>query len=332
MERVVANQLIEHLRKHSLYNPHQSAYREGHGTGTALLPIKSDIDMALDGGDGVVLVLLGLSAAFDAIDHAVLLQRLELCCGISDFALSWLSLLLAGCSQSVLNGNSCSSPTGLSIGMPQGSVLGPLLFSISTSRRWVKSCATIEAGHLTSLGPQTNHQCVTIVNIRHIAFTRATTVLTANFYCYHEHYHVGVRPLYGVRYHGYADDTQAYSRFSFRAARGNSPPYTVHVETCVEEICQCVSLNKLMLIGGRTEFMMIVPCHRQPAVERVQLVLCVGDAALKPERVVRNLGTMFDSHTTMLPTSTSWYAPATSICRLSVGSGPTLSRKPAVLQ
>ena len=50
-------------------------------------------------------------------------------------------------------------------------------------------------GHdLTSFGRQTNHQCVTIVNIHQIAFTRAPAVLTANFYCYHEHYHVGARP------------------------------------------------------------------------------------------------------------------------------------------
>ena len=54
----------------------------------------------------------------------------------------------------------------------------------------------IEAVHLTSFGSQTDHQCVTIVNIHHIAFTRATAVMTANFYCYHEHYHVGTRPLY----------------------------------------------------------------------------------------------------------------------------------------
>ena len=53
----------------------------------------------------------------------------------------------------------------------------------------------IEAVHLTSFGRQTNHRCVTIVNIHHIAFTRAPAVLTANLYCYHEHYHVGARPV-----------------------------------------------------------------------------------------------------------------------------------------
>ena len=48
---------------------------------------------------------------------------------------------------------------------------------------------------LTSFGRQTNHYCVTVVNIHRIAFTRPPAVLTANFYC-HEHYHVGARSLY----------------------------------------------------------------------------------------------------------------------------------------
>ena len=54
----------------------------------------------------------------------------------------------------------------------------------------------IEAVHLTSFGGQTNHQCMTIVNIHHITFTHAPAVLMANFCCYHEHYHVGAQPLY----------------------------------------------------------------------------------------------------------------------------------------
>ena len=53
--------------------------------------------------------------------------------------------------------------------------------------------------HLTSFGRQTNHQCVTIVNTHHIAFTRAPAVLTANFY-YHEHYHVGAWPLLAMQH------------------------------------------------------------------------------------------------------------------------------------
>ena len=58
----------------------------------------------------------------------------------------------------------------------------------------------IEAVHLTSFAGQTNHQWVTIVNSHHIAFTCAPAALTTNYCCYHEHYHVGARPLYRYRY------------------------------------------------------------------------------------------------------------------------------------
>ena len=58
---------------------------------------------------------------------------------------------------------------------------------------------TIDAVHLTSFGWQTNHQCMTIVNIHHITFTHAPAVLKANFCCYHEHYHVGAQPLLAMQ-------------------------------------------------------------------------------------------------------------------------------------
>lgn len=62
LERVVAQQITQHLLQYGLYEPSQSAYRSGHSTETALLKIKNDVDMALDQGDGVLLVLLDLSA------------------------------------------------------------------------------------------------------------------------------------------------------------------------------------------------------------------------------------------------------------------------------
>ena len=72
-ERVVADQLTVHLEEDGL----QGAHRRGHGTEAALLRVKGDIDLALDAGDGVLLVLLYLSAAFDTTDHNILIDRLE---------------------------------------------------------------------------------------------------------------------------------------------------------------------------------------------------------------------------------------------------------------
>ena len=115
---------------HNLYDRFQSAYRPGHSTESALLSIKSDIDLALDQGDGMLLVLLDLSAAFDTIDHSILIDRLDSCCGISGTAKDWLRSYLQDRTQTVVVGDAHSDPVNLNIGVPQGSVLGPLLFSI----------------------------------------------------------------------------------------------------------------------------------------------------------------------------------------------------------
>jgi hypothetical protein len=110
----------------------QSAYREGHSTETALTRVQNDLLKAVDNQGGAVLVLLDLSAAFDTIDHQVLLMTLRHCIGVSGSALSWFSSYLVDRQQSVRIGGTLSSPKQLPYGVPQGSVLGPQLFSIYT--------------------------------------------------------------------------------------------------------------------------------------------------------------------------------------------------------
>ena len=81
-----------------------------------------------------LLVLLDLSAAFDTVDHEVLLRRLEVTFGIADTALQWFRSYLAGRSQRVLLNGSFSGDFSLPHGVPQGSCLVPLLFVIYASK------------------------------------------------------------------------------------------------------------------------------------------------------------------------------------------------------
>ena len=87
LEEVVANQIMTYVYSNYLHEPLQSTYRPGHSTEIAMQKIKKYIDVALDQGDGV-LVLLDLSAAFDAIDHKIMLSRLKSYCGITGNALN----------------------------------------------------------------------------------------------------------------------------------------------------------------------------------------------------------------------------------------------------
>ena len=133
VERVVSKQLMEHIDGNNLDNPHQSAYKPGHSTETALLSIKNDVHLSLSRGEPTALVLLDLSAAFDTIDHATLLDCLSSWFGVGGTALKWFASYLCDRLQAIKIGSTLSDFRKLLFGVPQGSVLGPLLFSLYTT-------------------------------------------------------------------------------------------------------------------------------------------------------------------------------------------------------
>lgn len=130
LEKVVAKQLVIHMSNNNMQDSQQSAYRAGHSTESALIKVKSDIDTALGEGDGILLLLLDLSAAFDTVDHLLLLERLERLLGVTGDAKRWIHSYLTSRSQMVSIGNAQSEAVALTTGVPQGSVLGPLLFLV----------------------------------------------------------------------------------------------------------------------------------------------------------------------------------------------------------
>ena len=142
LEKVVAKRLDDHMLDNNLYSSVQSAYRERHSTETALLKVQSDILTALDSGSGAVLLMLDLSAAFDTIDHGILLSRLNSLYGISGDALDWFKSYLSNRVQRVIIGDTVSECKGLNFGVPQGSVLGPKIYCMYT-----KPISDIIAGH-----------------------------------------------------------------------------------------------------------------------------------------------------------------------------------------
>ena len=133
-ERAVFEQTHAHMTNHSLYPLLQSAYRLGHSTETALLKVHYDLLMNMDAQRVTLLVLLDLSAAFDTVDHEVLLTRLRSSFGIRGTALRWFASYLSNRWQRVSFNQEVSERFDLTCGVPQGSCLGPLLFTIYASK------------------------------------------------------------------------------------------------------------------------------------------------------------------------------------------------------
>ena len=133
LERLFLSVLQPHILSCPAFNQLQSAYRPRHSTETALLHTLDHIYSSADRSMPTALVSLDLSAAFDTIDHSILISRLHSSFGISGPALAWLSSYLFNRSQVVKIGNSSSTTSLLTTGVPQGSVLGPVLFTAYVS-------------------------------------------------------------------------------------------------------------------------------------------------------------------------------------------------------
>ena len=107
-----------------------SAYQKSHSTETAILKVQSDISSALDRRTVVVMVKLDMSAAFDTVNHNILLERMKSEFGLSEKVISWFASYLNNRIQHVVVYGARSVSVGLNHGVPQDSVLGPRLFSM----------------------------------------------------------------------------------------------------------------------------------------------------------------------------------------------------------
>lgn len=129
-EKIIKDQICSHLNCHKLLFCKQSAYRSGCSTTTAILDIIDDFKREIDKKRSGILVLLDFSNAFDSIDHAKLINKLVFNFKFSTSSANLIKSYLVGRSQYVYSNNSISSAFKIYSGVPQGSVLGPILFSL----------------------------------------------------------------------------------------------------------------------------------------------------------------------------------------------------------
>jgi hypothetical protein len=118
VSKLLERQLMNYLRSNDLLPSYQSTYRPFHSTEIAVLSVLSDILKAFDSADVAGLVLLDLSAAFDTVNHDILLRHLNASCGINGTVIQWFRSYLTGRSQYVRHVSVRSSIVRLVCGVP----------------------------------------------------------------------------------------------------------------------------------------------------------------------------------------------------------------------
>jgi len=126
--RVVAKRFISHANTYELLPTHQPVYRQHHSTETTILSVHNDLVHAVDDGKVTILVLLDLNAAFDTVDHNILLSLLRDRFSNENAAYNWFQSYLSDQQQSFVYDGQQTTFFPLDCSVPQGSVLGPLEF------------------------------------------------------------------------------------------------------------------------------------------------------------------------------------------------------------
>jgi len=129
-EMYIVNILTDHLERNNLLHPLQSGFRRGHSTQSLLLYLTDSWYKSLDRGDMVGVVYLDIAKAFDTINHSLLLHKLKVQFNLSDQLCQWIKCYLSNRVQAVAANSTVSPYLSIGSGVPQGSVLGPLLFSM----------------------------------------------------------------------------------------------------------------------------------------------------------------------------------------------------------
>ena len=158
MEYIIASNLTRHFEKHNILYDLQPGFRERRSCETQFIELVEDLTRSLSQGKQTDLILLDFSKAFDKVNHLKLLYKIQMH-GVQGNVLSWIQFFLIGRSQRAVLEGEYSDQVPVSSSVPQGSVLGPILFFLYINdlpdnvQSQVRHFADDTAVHLTICGP-----------------------------------------------------------------------------------------------------------------------------------------------------------------------------------
>ena len=154
LEKVVSIQIIDYMESQKLFHPCHHGFRASHSTSTGLIQMYDSWLEAIEKGHYAAACFLDLSASFDMVDHRLLIDKLRLY-GFTDCSLDWISTYLYGRSQAVYVDGFLSTLLPVDSGVLQGSILGPLLYTI-----FMNELPEILHNHDLPIGSTFNTSCL----------------------------------------------------------------------------------------------------------------------------------------------------------------------------
>ena len=153
MEKVIHDQVFSYLKSNGLMYEFQSGFRQSFSTNTCLIHLTDYIKFQSDKGNYTGMVLLDLQKAFDTVDHYILINKLQ-ALGFDTCSREWFRSYLTNRKQLVDIGGTLSPFQNVTCGVPQGSILGPLLFLVYVNDKcsavnWLKSLNLLAIGSMT---------------------------------------------------------------------------------------------------------------------------------------------------------------------------------------
>ena len=257
MEKAVFQQVIKYMETNHLLHPSHHGFRKSHSTTTALLEMYDTWLEAFEDNKISAVVMLDLSAAFDVVDSSILLDKLELY-GFRGNALSWLHSYLDGRQQQVYVDGVLSDPLEVEVGVPQGSILGPLLYIIFTND-------LPEVVH--------NHEPQHSNNQDSLGFYNVHCDPCGSICCF-------------------ADDS------TFSHSDKDPEVLQANITTKYKDIANYMAMNKLFLNSDKTHLLVITSAQQHAKHNNFGIQLNTGSETIQPSNDERLLGAQVSNNFT----------------------------------